>query len=164
MNPAIKIFVTGGTFDKEYNELNGTLYFKNTHLYDMLEMGRCRLDVHIETLMLVDSLEMTESQREYLLKRCKEDPAEKIVITHGTDRMVDTAALLGKSVEEKTIILTGALIPYKFGSSDGLFNLGSTLALVQTLPFGVYIAMNGCYFPWDKVRKNTDLGIFERTG
>ena len=163
MNPAIKIFVTGGTFDKEYNELNGTLYFKNTHLYDMLEMGRCRLDVHIETLMMVDSLEMTESQREYLLKRCKEDPAEKIVITHGTDRMVDTAALLGKSVEGKTIVLTGALIPYKFGSSDGLFNLGSTLALVQTLPCGVYIAMNGCYFPWDKVRKNTDLGIFERT-
>ncbi len=164
MNPAIKIFVTGGTFDKEYNELNGTLYFKNTHLYDMLEMGRCRLDVNIETLMMVDSLEMTESQREYLLKRCKEDPAEKIVITHGTDRMVDTAALLGNSVEQKTIVLTGAIIPYKFGSSDGLFNLGSTLALVQTLPCGVYIAMNGCYFSWNKVRKNCDLGIFERTG
>ena len=162
MNPAIKIFVTGGTFDKEYNELNGTLYFKNTHLYDMLEMGRCKLDLNIETLMMVDSLEMTESQQEYLVKRCKEEQSKNIVITHGTDRMVDTAVALGKTVKDRTIILTGAMIPYKFGSSDGLFNLGSTLSLVQTLPCGVYIAMNGCYFPWDKVRKNRDLGIFER--
>ncbi|NQU68122.1 MAG: asparaginase [Candidatus Marinimicrobia bacterium] len=163
MKSPIKIFITGGTFDKEYNELTGKLLFKKTHLFEMLEKGRCHLDMDIETLMMVDSLEMTESQRNYLIQRCQEVPQKQIVITHGTDTLVTTAGYLGKANIPKTIILTGAMIPYKFGSSDGMFNLGSALSFVQILPNGVFIAMNGRYFKWDCVRKNTDMGVFEET-
>ncbi|MBI1782541.1 MAG: asparaginase [Sphingobacteriales bacterium] len=158
---AIRIFITGGTFDKEYNELNGQLYFKDTHLHDLLEMGRCRVTVEIRTLMMIDSLEMTDEDRELIAHQCQQCEEEQIVITHGTDTMSDTAKMLAKKVKNKTIVLTGAMIPIKFGSSDGLFNLGSALAFAQSLPHGVYVAMNGRYFSWDNVRKNKQTGVFE---
>jgi L-asparaginase len=157
----IRIFITGGTFDKEYNELNGQLYFKDTHLSDLLEMGRNKVPVEIRTLMMVDSLEMTDEDRGLIVHQCKNCDEDKIVITHGTDTMELTARILGASINNKTIILTGAMIPIKFGSSDGLFNLGSALAFVQTLLTGVYVAMNGRYFNWDNVRKNKQTGAFE---
>ena len=157
----IRIFVTGGTFDKEYDELNGELFFKETHLHEMLKLGRCGLEFYITTLMMIDSLEMKDSDREIILENCIRADENKIVITHGTDTMVETAEVIAGSLKEKTIILTGAMIPYKFGSSDGLFNLGSALAFVQTLPHGVYIAMNGKYFNWDNVKKNKKTGVFE---
>lgn len=158
---AIRIFITGGTFDKEYNELNGQLFFKDTHLHDLLELGRNKTDVEIRTLMMVDSLEMTDEDRELIVHQCNNVEEDRIVITHGTDTMSDTAKILAKKIKGKTIILTGAMIPIKFGSSDGLFNLGSALAFAQTLPHGVYIAMNGRYFNADNVRKNKQTGIFE---
>jgi L-asparaginase len=158
---AIRIFITGGTFDKEYNELNGQLYFKDTHLADLLEMGRNRASVEIRTLMMIDSLEMTAEDRELILHQCHNCEETKIVITHGTDTMSDTAKVLGQAAIGKTIILTGAMIPIKFGSSDGLFNLGGALAFAQSLPAGVYVAMNGRYFNWDNVRKNKQTGVFE---
>jgi L-asparaginase len=162
MNSAhIQLFVTGGTFDKEYNELTGELFFQKTHLADMLRLGRCRLEVSVETLMMIDSLEMTDAGRQLILDRCAATPAHRIVITHGTDSMENTAAVLGRAIQDKTIVLTGAMVPYQFGSSDGMFNLGTALAFVQTLPGGVYVAMNGACFPWDSVRKNRELGIFE---
>jgi len=158
---AIRVLVTGGTFDKEYNELAGALYFKDTHLPEMLDLGRCKLNVEMRTLMMVDSLEMTDADRAIILEQCKRAREERIVVTHGTDTMEVTAQVLGRHIRDKTVVLTGAMIPYKFGSSDGLFNLGSALAFVQTLPHGVYIAMNGKYFSWDNVRKNRKTGVFE---
>jgi L-asparaginase len=140
---SIRIFITGGTFDKEYNELNGQLYFKDTHMSDLLEMGRSRVAVEIRTLMMVDSLEMTDEDREMIVYQCNNCEENKIVITHGTDTMAETARVLAQKVNNKTVILTGAMIPIKFGSSDGLFNLGSALAFAQTLPAGIYVAMNG---------------------
>ena len=159
----IKILITGGTFDKEYMELTGELIFKNTHVHEMLKLARCRLDVKIRTLMMIDSLEMTDYHRNIILQKCKNSKEDKIIITHGTDTMTKTAKHLGDRIKNKTIILTGALVPFAFGSSDGHFNLGSALAFVQALPPGVYIAMNGKYFPYDKVRKNTITGEFEET-
>lgn len=156
-----RIFITGGTFDKEYNELNGQLYFKDTHLHDLLERARCKVPVEIETLMMIDSLEMTTKDRELITRRCKECEESHIVITHGTDTMAVTAGVLAQNIKNKTIVLTGAMIPIKFGSSDGFFNLGNALAFVQSLPHGVYVAMNGRYFNWDNVRKNTETGVFE---
>ena len=156
----IKIFVTGGTFDKEYNELDGRLFFKDTHLNEMLDLGRCKTKVDVRTLMMVDSLEMTEEDRQIILDNCRKSKEEKIIITHGTDTMEITARLLGLGIKDKTIVLTGAMVPYKFGSSDGLFNLGSAIAFVQTLPHGVYIAMNGKCFHWDNVKKNKTSGEF----
>lgn len=161
MADPIRVFVTGGTFDKEYDERQGTLYFKDTHLRDTLKLGRCLADVEVRTLMMIDSLEMDEDDRALILNQCRKCSNERIVITHGTDTMEVTARLLGEAKLDKTIILTGAMIPYAFGSSDGLFNLGGALAFVQSLPHGVYIAMNGRYFTWDNVRKNRDAGIFE---
>ncbi|MFN4082026.1 MAG: asparaginase domain-containing protein [Bacteroidia bacterium] len=158
---SIKIFVTGGTFDKEYNELTGKLYFKDSHINELLTMGRCKLDVSVRTLMMIDSLEMTDTDRNIILESCIRAEEDKIVITHGTDTMTTTAKLLAQHIKNKTIVLFGAMIPIKFGSSDGLFNLGSALAFVQTLPFGVYIAMNGRYYNWDNCRKNRDSGFFE---
>jgi L-asparaginase len=158
---AIRIFITGGTFDKEYNELNGQLYFKDTHLHELLEMGRSLVPVEIRTLMMIDSLEMTDEDRELIAHQCNHCEEDRIVITHGTDTIAETAKLLAQKVKTKTIVLTGAMIPIKFGSSDGLFNLGSALAFAQTLPAGVYVAMNGRYFTWDNVRKNKQTGLFE---
>lgn len=157
----IRLFITGGTFDKDYNELNGKLFFEDTHLPEMLDLGRCKLDVNIRTLMMIDSLEMTEDDRNIIAHNCIQCEEDKIVITHGTDTMVETAKILAEKIQDKTIVLTGAMIPYKFGSSDGLFNLGAALAYVQTLPNGIYIAMNGKYFNWNNVRKNKELGLFE---
>ena len=158
----IKIFATGGTFDKEYDEINGELFFKETHLDELLSLGRSQLNVKIETLMMVDSLKMSKSEKNYIVEKCKEEKTDRIIITHGTDTMVDTAKLIAKHIQEKTIILTGAMIPIKFGSSDGLFNLGSALSFIQVIEPGVYITMNGRYFKWDNVRKNNQLGVFER--
>ena len=159
---AIEIFVTGGTFDKEYNELNGELFFKDTHLPEMLKLGRNRVDVTTKTLMMIDSLQMTEDDRQLIVAECKNTPANQIIITHGTDTMVETAKRIAAAdIADKTIVITGAMIPYKFGSSDGLFNLGSALAFVQTLPNGVYVAMNGRWFNWNNVWKNRQTGRFE---
>ena len=157
----IKIFATGGTFDKEYDEIKGILFFNKTHISEILNLGRCKLKVDITTLMMKDSLEMTDWDRKIILENCKNITGDKILITHGTDTMVETAKVLANSIKDKTIVLTGAMIPYNFGSSDALFNLGSSLAFVQTLPHGVYISMNGKYFHWDKVRKNKEAGEFE---
>ena len=158
----IRIFVTGGTFDKEYDELTGKLFFRDTHVPEMLQRGRARLDLAIETLMMIDSLDMDGEQRRRIVERCRACEERAIVISHGTDTMVDTARALGTAaIEGKTIVLTGAMVPYAFGSSDGLFNLGSALSFVQVLPAGVYVAMNGRHFAWDACRKNRDTGVFE---
>ena len=157
----IRIFVTGGTFDKEYNEIDGTLYFKDSHINELLALGRCKKDVVVTTLMMVDSLDMNEGDRQTILDNCKRTHEDKIVITHGTDTMTDTAKVLGQAKLAKTIILTGAMIPFKFGSSDGLFNMGCAIGFAQALPHGVYIAMNGRFFNWDNVRKNRKRGEFE---
>jgi L-asparaginase len=159
---SVRVFVTGGTFDKEYDELTGKLYFRNTHVDEMLRRGRCALDVDVQTLMMIDSLEMTEQQRAFIVQACRECEEDQIVITHGTDTMVETARAIAEEIESKTVVLTGAMVPYAFGSSDGLFNLGSALSFVQSLPRGVYIAMNGRSFAWNDVRKNRDAGVFEK--
>jgi L-asparaginase len=158
---AIRILVTGGTFDKEYNERDGTLFFKDTHVAEMLRLGRSRVEITIRTVMMIDSLEMTDADRALIVQNCLQAEEDRIVITHGTDTMTDTAAALAHAGMGKTVVLTGAMIPYAFGSSDGLFNLGSALSFVQVLPAGVYIAMNGKCFPWDRVRKNRERGEFE---
>ena len=159
----IQVYVTGGTFDKQYNYITGELSFKDTHIPKMFERGRCTIDIDVKTLMMVDSLEMTDEDRSIIIHNCKRCPHHRILLTHGTDRMAATAAALAAAkIPNKTIVLTGAMIPYAFGvSSDGFFNLGSALAFVQTLPAGVYIVMNGRYFDWDKVKKNTQTGNFE---
>jgi L-asparaginase len=157
----IRIIVTGGTFDKEYNERTGELYFKESHLAEMLRLGRSRVEVNIRTVMMIDSLDMTDADRGLIVQNCVQAPEERIVITHGTDTMTATAAAVAAAISNKTVVLTGAMIPYAFGSSDGLFNLGSALSFVQVLPAGVYIAMNGKCFPWDRCRKNRERGEFE---
>ena len=159
----IQVFVTGGTFDKEYNYLTGELYFKDTHLSEMFQLGRCGVEIDIRTLMMVDSLEMRDEDRALIIHSCTRTPANRILLTHGTDRMVQTARHLAEAdIHGKTIVLTGAMIPYAFGtSSDGFFNLGSALAFAQILPPGVYVVMNGRYFEWDRVRKNRQTGTFE---
>jgi L-asparaginase len=157
----IRLLVTGGTFDKEYNEIEGTLFFKDTHVREMLGLGRCSLDLEVRTLMMIDSLDMTDVDRELILKSCLAPGSDRVVITHGTDTMADTARFLGERVKQRTIVLTGAMVPYTFGSSDGLFNLGSALAFAQSLSPGVYVAMNGRRFDWHNVRKNRTSGEFE---
>jgi L-asparaginase len=158
---AIRVLVTGGTFDKEYDEIRGQLFFHDTHIHRLLEQGRCGLDVEIRTVMMVDSLDMSDADRDLIAEQCARSPEDRIVVTHGTDTMVETARVLAAAVPDKTIVLTGAMVPYAFGSSDGLFNLGSALSFVQTLAPGVYIAMNGRCFTWDNTRKNRESGRFE---
>ncbi len=157
----IRVFVTGGTFDKEYDEIRGRLSFGDTHLPEMLERGRCGLTLELRTLMMVDSLEMTEADREMIAENCLRVAETRIVITHGTDTLVETARVLADKVTDRTVVLTGAMIPYAFGSSDGLFNLGSALSFAQVLPPGIYVAMNGRWFPWNRVKKNRRTGRFE---
>lgn len=157
----IRIFITGGTFDKEYNELNGQLYFKDTHLNEMLKLGRSKAPVDVRTLMMIDSIDLLQEDRELIAMNCLKCDKNRIIITHGTDTMVETAKVIAEKVKDKTIVLTGAMIPYKFGSSDGLFNLGASIAFVQILPPGVYISMNGRIFTWDNCRKNKKIGEFE---
>jgi L-asparaginase len=165
MDPAeLRILVTGGTFDKDYHELEGRLFFRQTHVPEMLRLGRCRLRVAVEELMLIDSLEMTDADRALVLAACRRAAEERVVITHGTDTLELTARSVGAAALAKTIVLTGAMVPYTFGSSDGLFNLGSALAFAQALPHGTYVAMNGRCFPWDNVRKNKGSGVFEERG
>lgn len=159
-NESLRLFVTGGTFDKEYDEISGRLFFKDTHVREMLRLGRCSLNIDIRTLMMIDSLEMTAQDRELILRSCQNAAESKVIVTHGTDTMAETAQVLGRGIQGKTIVLTGAMIPYKFGSSDGLFNLGSAVAFVQTLPAGVYVAMNGRCFSWDNVMKDRETGLF----
>jgi L-asparaginase len=160
----IRVFVTGGTFDKQYDELRGVLSFKETHLPEMLRLGRSRVEVSVQTLMMIDSLDMSDADRALIVGQCRQAGESQIVITHGTDTMIDTARAIATaqpSVGAKTVVLTGAMIPYAFGSSDGLFNLGSALSFAQVLPRGVYVAMNGRWFEWDRVRKNRETGVFE---
>jgi len=158
---AIRLLVTGGTFDKVYDERTGQLFFRDSHIAEMLRLGRCRLDIEVRTVMMVDSLEMTAADRQMILDQCRLSPEEQIVVTHGTDTIADTARVLGEALSGKTVVLTGAMIPFAFGSSDGLFNLGSALSFAQVLPHGVYVAMNGRCFTWDNVRKNRAAGFFE---
>jgi L-asparaginase len=157
----IRLFVTGGTFDKTYDEIRGALAFEETHVPEMLRLGRSRVGVSVRTLMMVDSLDMTDADREVIARNCAQCTESRIVVTHGTDTMVETARAIANAAKDKTVVVTGAMIPYAFGSSDGLFNLGSALSFAQTLPPGVYVAMNGQAFEWDKVRKNRDTGSFE---
>jgi L-asparaginase len=162
----IRIIITGGTFDKEYDEIRGRLFFRESHLPEMLRLGRCNLPVEISPLMMVDSLEMTDSDRARIVEECRSVAEKLIVITHGTDTMAVTAELLAdalqsKKISDKTVVLTGAMVPYKFGSSDGMFNLGCALAFVQTLPEGVYVTMHGRCFPAGQVLKNKEMGVFE---
>ena len=157
----IRILVTGGTFDKEYNELSGQLFFKETHIPEMLALGRSNVAISVETLMMLDSLEITEQGRQHILQRCLDCTESKIIITHGPDTMEETAKTLGPKIGNKTVILTGAMVPYRFGSSDGMFNMGAAVAFAQALPFGVFIAMNGKMFCWDNVTKNRSTGRFE---
>ncbi len=157
----IRVLITGGTFDKEYDEITGRLFFKDSHLPEMLALGRSKLDLEVRTLMMIDSLEMTDADRDIIVEHCRSTPETRIVITHGTDTMETTARRLAAKIQDKTVVITGAMIPYKFGSSDGLFNLGSALAFVQTLPAGVYVVMNGRYFRAERVHKNRQTGFFE---
>lgn len=161
---SVRILVTGGTFDKRYDELHGQLAFQSTQVPDMLRLGRCRLDVETEVVMLKDSLDLTDEDRARIAAACTASPQARLVVTHGTDTMVETARVLATEVPGKTIVLTGAMVPYAFGSSDGLFNLGSALSFAQVLPPGVYVAMNGQVFRWDRVRKNRAEGVFEEWG
>jgi L-asparaginase len=161
LSDSIRVLVTGGTFDKEYDELTGRLYFKDTHVHEMLRLARCRVDVRVQTLMMIDSLEMTDADRRAVVESCRGCEEDRIVVTHGTDTMAETARTLLAANLGKTVVLTGAMVPYAFGSSDGLFNLGSALSFAQVLPPGVYVAMNGRFFRGDQVRKNRGSGIFE---
>ena len=159
----IQILITGGTFDKSYNHISGDLFFERTHIPEMLKRSKCRLNVEVKTLMMIDSLEMTKKDIEKIIDECKKTNSSRIVITHGTDTMVNTAKKIAEKIKNKTIVLTGAMIPYAFGSSsDGFFNLGSALSFVQTLKNGIYIAINGQYFDYDKVEKNKLKGYFEK--
>ncbi len=161
MTDAIRVLVTGGTFDKEYDELSGRLYFKDTHVPEMLRLARCRLPLSVETLLMMDSLDMTDADRAAIVARCRACAEARLVVTHGTDTMAETARALVAARLAKTVVLTGAMVPYAFGSSDGLFNLGSAVSFAQVLPPGVYVAMNGRCFPGERVRKNRESGIFE---
>ncbi len=160
MKVSLRIFITGGTFDKEYDEINGRLFFKDSHVTEMLRLGRSHVPTEAQTLMMIDSLEMTDKDRALILQACQTCPEDRIVITHGTDTMSETARVLGLADLPKVIVLTGAMVPYKFGSSDGLFNLGSSLAFAQTLAHGVYVVMNGRYFHWNNVIKDLKTGEF----
>ena len=157
------ILITGGTFDKEYNEISENLFFRDSHVSEMLKLGRCELDVHIVKLMMVDSLYMTDKGRRQIVEKCRRTRHDRVVITHGTGTMVETARELAAAKLPRTIVLTGAMIPYRVVNSDAMFNLGTALAYSQSMPEGVYLAMNGCCFDWNNVKKNTRLGRFVKT-
>ncbi len=157
----LHIIATGGTFEKHYDEITGELVFISSHIPAMMERARVSRSYSFEELSMLDSLDMQEDDRENILKSCHETPADRVVIVHGTDTMQDTAAVLGKAALKKTIVLTGAMIPYEFDHSDAFFNLGFAVSAVQLLPIGVYILMNGQIFEWDKVTKNRRAGVFE---
>lgn len=154
--------MTGGTLDKEYNKLNGELVFSESYVSEMLQQARCDAPLVLERLMLKDSQTMTEADRALILQRCLTAPENRLIITHGTDTMTVTGQRLGPQITQKTVVLVGAMIPYKFGGSDALFNLASAIIAAQLLPSGVYITMNGLIFPWDNVQKNRTVGRFEK--
>ena len=158
----IRIFVTGGTFDKTYDEISGRLAFDQTHLPEMLQLGRSRVDIAVETLMMIDSLDMTDADRPRIVESCA--AMSGVAHRHHPRHRHDGRDRAGGRPKrpDKTVVLTGAMVPYAFGSSDGLFNLGSALSFAEVLPPGVYIAMNGEHLPWDQVRKNRESGVFER--
>jgi len=159
---SVRVLVTGGTFDKDYDELSGRLSFRRTHVPEMLRLGRSRVPARVTTLIMKDSLLMTAADRRRILQACRRAREKSIVVTHGTDTMTETAAVLGRAITDKTVVLTGAMRPYRFGSSDGMFNLGSALSFAQVLPPGVYVAMNGRFHPWGAVRKDRRRGVFVR--
>lgn len=158
----IKIFATGGTFDKIYGEIEEKLHFRDTHVHEMINVSRNSLPVEIETIMLIDSLYIKDEDRIKILEKCKSCNADRIIITHGTSTMIETAKLLAENIKDKTIILTGAMVPYSFGKSDASFNLGCALAFAQLTGHGIYITMNGKLFEWNNVRKNELTGKFEK--
>jgi L-asparaginase len=157
----IRIIITGGTFDKHYDEIRGSLTFKDSHLPEILAFVRCTVPIELELNQLIDSLDMQASNRLQILESCRRAPESRIVITHGTDTMVETAEVLGTAALGKTIVMTGAMVPFIFNNSDAVFNLGSAITAVQVLQPGVWITMSGRVFAWDKVRKNKDRGVFE---
>jgi L-asparaginase len=157
----LRILATGGTFDKHYNELNGTLGFADSHLPAAIARARITAPVELELLPLLDSLDMGDADRARVLAACRAAPERAIVIVHGTDTMKETAAVLGPAVLDKTIVFTGAMIPYEIDNSDALFNLGFACGVAQALPSGVYVAMNGQIFAWDNVQKNRAAGVFQ---
>lgn len=158
----VRILMTGGTMDKHYNELNGELIFTRSTVPEMLAQGRARLSVELQTLMLKDSLDMDDDDRRAIVSACAGCEETRVVITHGTDTMIETAASLAAAVAGKTIVLLGAMVPYRFKNSDALFNLGAAVTAAQTLEHGVYITMNGKVFGHDDVTKNREIGEFER--
>ncbi|HOV63691.1 MAG TPA: asparaginase domain-containing protein [Spirochaetia bacterium] len=160
----IRIIITGGTFDKQYDEIKGQLTFNDTHLPEIIKQVRCSVPIQLELNQLIDSLDMQEENRLRILDSCQKAPEDYIVITHGTDTMTETARVLGKAKLGKHIVLTGAMVPYSVSGSDALFNLGTAIMAVQLVAPGVYICMNGRCFPWDNVRKNRERGIFEPAG
>jgi L-asparaginase len=158
---AIRVIITGGTFDKHYDAVKGSLGFKETHLPEILKFTRCTVPIELELNQLIDSLEMHKQNRLQVLEACRRAPEDRIVVTHGTDTMVETAEVLGRAALPKTIVLTGAMVPYMVTNSDAVFNFGCAVTAVQLCAPGVWIAMNGQVFRWDAVRKNRDLGVFE---
>ncbi len=159
---AIRIIITGGTFDKHYDEIRGSLTFKDTHLPEILRIVRATIPVEFEINQLIDSLDMQMSNRLAVLESCKKAQEDKIIVIHGTDTMTETAHVLGQAQLPKHIVLTGAMIPYSVNNSDAVFNLGCSFTAVQLTDPGVYIVMNGKIFPWNKVRKNKETGRFEQ--
>lgn len=158
---SLRILITGGTFDKYYDAIRGELTFRESHLPAILKQARVTLPVIIEVCLLKDSSLMNDEDRQRILKACHKAPEENLVVVHGTDTMVETAKLLGEAQLAKTIIMTGAMVPYAITESDALFNLGFALAAAQCVPQGVYVAMNGQVWLWNQVRKNRQLGVFE---
>ena len=158
----LRLIATGGTFDKHYNELNGVLGFSDSHLPEVIKRSRMTVPVELDVLPLLDSLDMQDADRQRVLAACQGASEKAIVIIHGTDTMRETAAVLGAANLGQTIILTGAMIPYEIANSDALFNLGFACGVAQTLPAGVYVAMNGQVFPWDNVQKNRSAGVFQQ--
>ena len=161
VHKAVRVIVTGGTFDKAYDAIKGELTFKDSHLPEILEQIRVTVPVEIELNQLIDSLQMQDDNRRSVLVACRRAPEDGIIITHGTDTMAETARLIGPTRLAKTIVLTGAMVPFQVQDSDALFNFGAAFSAVQLLPHGVYVAMNGRIFDWDKVRKDKKAGIFE---
>jgi len=158
---SLRIIATGGTFDKHYDELTGTLGFADSHLPAALARARMTVAVALEQLPLLDSLDMKDADRQRVLAACRASANDAIVIVHGTDTMRETAGVLGQAALGKTVVLTGAMIPYEIANSDALFNLGFACGVAQVLPPGVYVAMNGQVFAWDKVIKNRTAGVFQ---
>lgn len=156
----LRIIATGGTFDKHYDEIAGKLGFSESHMPEVLKRARLTLPVHLEVRPLIDSLEMDDQDRQEILESCQNSPEKAIVIIHGTDTMRETAEVLGAANLQKTVIFTGAMIPYEIANSDALFNLGFACGVAQVLTPGVYVAMNGQVFLWDNVQKNRTAGVF----